>query len=91
MEVQAKIAQDKEMLSNLTCPVCNLCLKDGNLKDKRRSLKQHISRKVEAEHRLWCELFWSIHFVKGGYKLQPREYGLQEVKNIVHSYFNMTI
>ena len=89
--VQSKIVQDRLLLEKLTCPVCNLCLENSDLKDKRRSLKQHISRKVEAEHILWCDLFWPIHFVRNGYKLQPRQFTKEEVIDIVHKYFGLKV
>eukprot|EP00953_Heterococcus_sp_UTEX-ZZ885_P009379 5534-Heterococcus_DN1.PRE.3 len=85
--VEDKIERDTALLADLTCPICKLCLKDSDLKDRRRSLKQHIARKNDAEHRLWLDMFWAIHFVKNGHKLRPRQYTAAEVQGIVHDYF----
>jgi hypothetical protein len=82
---------DAKLIHEFTCPVCNVCLKDSNLKDRRRSIKQHIARKIDAEHKLWVNTFWPIHFVKNGHKLKPREYTHDEVREIVHDYFGMLV
>jgi hypothetical protein len=89
--VESKIEKDRALIAELTCPVCKLCLKDSELKDKRRSLKQHIARKADGEHKLWVDTFWTIHFVKNGHKLMPRQYSVAEVKTIVHDYFGILI
>ena len=89
--VEVKIDRDRALLADLTCPVCKLCLKDSDLKDRRRSLKQHIARKADAEHRLLVDTFWSIHFVKNGHKLMPRQYTAAEVQCIVHDYFGLLL
>jgi hypothetical protein len=84
----AKIIADKQLIKDHTCPVCGLCLSDAVLKDKHRSLKQHLSRTTgDKEHQLWCELYWRVHFLRGGYRLQPRVFTIEEIVAINKRYF----
>jgi hypothetical protein len=83
-----KIIADKQLIKDHTCPVCGLCLSDAALKDKHRSLKQHLSRTTaDKEHQLWCELYWRVHYVRGGYKLQPRVFTIEEIVAMNKKYF----
>jgi hypothetical protein len=87
--VDERIAQDKDKIAQHVCPVCDLKM-STQLKNPRRSLQQHICRSVEAEHRLWCNLYWRIHFVMGGYRLRPKDHSLEEIAAILNKYFNKT-
>jgi hypothetical protein len=82
-----KIDVDHQLIENHICPVCNLNVGELELKDRRRSLKQHISRAKTAKHRLWCELYWKHHFKIGGYRIQPKCYTLQDIIQLTKTYF----
>jgi hypothetical protein len=86
--MDTKIAQDQRSIQALTCPVCSMCTAERHeLKDKLKSLRQHIARAKDPQHRLWCTLNWRIHFVRGGYRFEPRQHTIEEVIELVEKFF----
>jgi hypothetical protein len=83
-----RIAQDKASLEALTCPVCSLCFVNReNLKDKQKALRQHIARTKDPQHKMWCTLNWRVHFVRGGYRFEPRQHTVAEVIELIEYCF----
>jgi hypothetical protein len=83
-----RIAQDQASIKALTCPVCSLCFANReDLKDRQKSLRQHIARNKDPQHMMWCTLNWRVHFVRGGYRFVPKQHTVAEVIELVEYCF----
>ena len=83
-----RIEKDRQLIEQHICPVCGKNV--GAATDKRRALKQHCARAVGGDHKLWVQMYWPVHFRRGGDRYMPRKQSVQDVITDIRAVYGAT-